>query len=153
YGAGLCVDADEGCASLLLDDIEQRATVRGPVEPAPESTARCGIIAENRAAHIEVVAGGQVLRFSVRCQVDDPEVGLRVGANGLGDAAVESQLAAVRAEHQVTNVHGDSGELFSISTRRRHQINIGSWEFVVGLIDALGNEVNPRAIVAPEDST
>src|SRR5215472_1992889 len=58
YGAGLRIDPDEGRASLFLDGVEQPAAVRRPVEPATAPAARSGVVAEDRATHIEVIIDG-----------------------------------------------------------------------------------------------
>src|SRR6516164_7272570 len=61
YCAGLCVEAHDWRASLLLHNIEERATVGRPVEPAPTSATRRGIVTGNGATHIKVVICGKVL--------------------------------------------------------------------------------------------
>src|SRR6266568_2085095 len=83
--------------------------------------------------------------------IHDPEIGLRIGANWLHDRAVEAKLAAVRAEDEISDVHRNGGQLIWTSTRRGDRVNICGWEFVIGLVDALGKEVDARIVVAPDE--
>src|SRR5271169_710012 len=105
------------------------------------SAARWGIVAEDGTAHVEVVGGGEVLRLRVGGGIHDPEVGLGIGANRLRNAAVEGELASIRAEDETTDIHGHGGELGRGSAGGSNRVNVSGGEFVIRLVDALGEEV------------
>jgi len=63
---------------------------------------------------------------------------------------VKCEAAAIRAESDITNAHGDCGELLQIASGRWHRVNVGCLQFVIWLVDTPGDEVNARAVMAPE---
>src|SRR4029453_3724327 len=148
-----CVEAHDWRASLLLHDIEERATVGRPVERTSAPATRCGIVAEDGTAHIKVVIGGKVLRLLVWRPVQNPKGGLRIGTNRLSEGAVEGQPAAIWTKDEIVNTHRNRGEFFGVSARGGDRVNIRVGEFVIGLVDAPREKVNARAIVAPDELT
>src|SRR5215467_732619 len=143
YCAGLYIEAHDWRASLLLHNIEERATVGGPVKRAPASATRCGIVAGDGATHIKVVIGGKVLRFCASRHVHNPQVGLRIGAHRLSDGAVKGQPAAIWTKDEIANIHRNRGEFFRVSSRGGDRVNIRAGEFVIGLVDATREKINP----------
>ena len=63
------------------------------------------------------------------------------------------KLAAIGAEDQIADVHGNGCELFCASTRGSHQVNIRARKFVIRLVNAVREEVDARAVAAPNHLT
>src|SRR5207245_7091953 len=85
-----------------------------------------------------------------RRDIQYPGIRLRIGTDWLRNCAVKCEAAAIRAESEITNAHGDCGELLQIASGRWHRVNVGCRQFVIWLVDTPGDEVNARAVVAPE---
>src|SRR5438445_12005370 len=103
---------------------------------------RWGIVTEEGDAHLKVVIGGKVVRFSVRRHVHRQSVGLRIGTNRLSDGAVEGQPAAIWTKDEIANIHRNRGEFFGVSARGRYRVNIRAGEFIIGLVVAPSENVN-----------
>ena len=82
-GAGLCIDTHQRCASLLLYDVEDRSSVGRPVETGAAAASRGGVVAEDGAAHVEVVVRREIPGLWVGSEVHDPQIGLGIGTDGL----------------------------------------------------------------------
>src|SRR5205807_8709241 len=123
--AALRVDAHQKGPSLLFDGIEERAAVARPEKGSRMSSARSGIIAEHRAAHIEVILARQISRFRIFRGIHDPQIGLGVGTDRLRGRTMKRKLATVRTQREVTNIHWNGSELLRVASPGWNRINIG----------------------------
>ena len=115
------------------------------------SSARSSVIAKNRAAHIEVIVGGQISRFRIFHSIHHPKIGLGVRANRLRDRAMKRKLATIGTQREVTNIHRNRSQLLRVASCGCNRINICGWKFVVRLVYAPGEEINMGTVVAPDE--
>ena len=97
-----------------------------------------------------IVGGGQVLGRASRRGVHDPEIRLAVGPHRLSrERADECDPLAVGREGEAADRAVDARDLRDGAAGRRHAVDVAIGGVVVRLRDAIGDEIDRRAVGRP----
>ena len=143
------IDRREHRVALLADANEDARPGRVPDRGRGMLAARRALIAADRAADVEVVAGGQVAGRAAG-DVGDPEIGLIVGPFGLGVCRRdEGDALAVAGERVRPDGAVDVDDPPRLSAAARHGVEIAVAGIVVGLAAPVRDEVDVVAVGRP----
>ena len=101
-----------------VDHVIERVAVGRPVQGRAIASTGAALSPKTALAHVVVVIGGEVARLRVGCEVHHPEIGLRVRLPDADDP-MKSDAVAIRADGEVSDAHGNRGQLSGLRRRSR----------------------------------
>src|SRR5208282_3657965 len=100
------------------------------------AAARGRVVAEDGTAHIEVVARSEVAGFCLGSELHDPEVRLGVGTDGLRHGTMKRDPAAIGAEREIADSHGNGSQFSGRAASGTDRINLSARRLVIRLVNA-----------------